>query len=289
MAEAERAWPSKPTVSAVVFSLNEGHLLPDCLERLADFDDLLVCDMASEDDTQAVARAYGARRIEVPRVPIVEQVRQVALDAVTTDWVLFVDADEILPVGFRGLLDRAINEEPAAVAMRLRYDNYAFGYRLSHTLKGSAKYSLLRRGKVRYSDRHPVHVPPDFQGAVVDAPGFMPAIEHLNFRDTDQSLEKVLRYSEHMRSADDRLIRSPWALIRELIRVTIFGGAWRDGRAGVFVVTANVFGRYYAQAKSWESEGFPDLAWSPRERRTLSVVERAQRLLVLVRDAVLRR
>lgn len=252
-------------VTAAVFSHNEAPLLEDCLPRLQDFDELMVCDMESTDETAAVAASYRARLIKVPFASVVEAVRQIAVDAARTEWVLFVDADERVPPGFRRFL--RLEDLPVDVAgVRLRYDNAVFGRQVQHVLRGSAKYSLLRCDLARYEDLR-AHVPPRFVGPVIDAPPAIPAILHLNFRTLEQSFEKTIRYAgSDPRGAD--VFANPFRLPREIAR-DVLAGAWRDGRAGVVVATVNAIGRFYAATLEWEQQGYPDPGFRPAERRLL--------------------
>lgn len=275
-------------ITAVVYSLNEAELLPACLERLGDFDEIVVCDMQSEDDTVAVAESFGARVVPVPRVPIVEQVRQFALDAAATNWVLLVDADEHLPEGFYELLADLVTGRPELAAVRLRYDNLAFGSHVPNALRGSAKYSLLRVAATHFSGSSHPHIPPRFDAPVADAPASVPAILHHNFRTVEQSLEKVLRYARNI-PGEAALLDDPVAIPRLFLRDLVFSGVWRDGRAGLTLVTLNLIGRVYSAALAWEKAGYPDSGWNPRALRTARLLESTQRRLVRARDAIVKR
>lgn len=267
-------------LSAVTFSRNEAYLLPACLSRLTEFDEILVCDMQSSDTTVAVATSCGARVVTVPFAPVIELVRQQAIDAVDTEWVLFVDADEHVPPGWRASL--ALADIPPEIAgVRLRYDNVGFGVPLAYTLKGSAKYALLRSDLTHYEDGR-AHTPPRFTGPVIDAPPSVPSILHLNFRDVRQSVEKTLRYAD----SDPRgveLFANPLQFAREVVRDVVAGGAWRDGRAGVTVVTMSAFGRFYAAALEWERRGYDDPGWRPATRWALALGGVLHRLLTSLR------
>ncbi len=273
------------TVSAVVYSLDEAELLPDCLARLTDFDEIVVCDMQSTDTTVQVAQASGARVVTVPRAPVVEQVRQLGLDAATSDWVLFVDADELLPAGYRAALQPVLDGPADVAAVRLRYDNEAFGRMLEHSLQGSAKYALLRRGKVAYATPARVHEPPTFDGRGIDAPQTVPTIAHRNFRSVTQTTEKILRYAQdnptRLAPLDD-----PLALVRELLRATVFSGAWRDGRAGFAVAALHVFGQLSGSLLAAERSGLLAEDLPRRTTRLLSALTDAQRTVVGARGAV---
>ncbi|MHA7985501.1 glycosyltransferase [Rathayibacter sp. CAU 1779] len=272
------------TVAAVVYSRNEADLLAPCLAAVTGFDEVVVCDMQSSDDTVSVARRAGARVVEVPDARVIEEVRQRGLDAVGTSWVLFVDADEILPPGFSEHVRRMIASAASdgTVAYRLPYANVAFGRQLHSTLVGSAKYSLLSRSGTHYPALGRAHVPPDFDGPIKDAPASVPQILHLNFRGAEQTVEKTLRYSPDV--AGEPSLLTPTGLIRALLRATVFSPVWADGYAGVAVATATVFGRWYAAFLKAERSGILADDLPARELRRVATVSRWQKAAIRSRD-----
>ncbi|NNC11869.1 glycosyltransferase [Planctomonas sp. JC2975] len=274
------------TVAAVVYSRNEADLLPPCLAALTGFDEVIVCDMQSTDDTVGVAERAGARVVEVPDARVIEEVRQRGLDAAGTSWVMFVDADEILPPGFSAHVRRMIAsaDSDGTVAYRLPYANVAFGRPLHSTLVGSAKYSLMSRSGVRFPTPGRAHVPPDFDGPVKDAPPSVPQILHLNFRGAEQTVEKTLRYSPDV--AGESSLLTPTGLIRALLRATVFSRVWADGYAGVAVATATVFGRWYAALLRAERAGILGDDLPARELRRLSSASRWQEAAIRSRETV---
>lgn len=93
-------------ISAFVASHNEASLLGRCLDSIAFCDDVVVIDIASDDDTAEVAAAHGARVLEHPLVPIAERARMNLVGEARHDWLLFLDPDEIFaPVLARQLGD----------------------------------------------------------------------------------------------------------------------------------------------------------------------------------------
>jgi glycosyltransferase involved in cell wall biosynthesis len=96
--------------TAVVLTRNEAENLPRCLASVAWCDEVLVLDSGSSDETVAVARALGARvlvRVPPPPFKIADQ-RNWALDQgeIRTKWVLFLDADEVVPTPLADRLKR---------------------------------------------------------------------------------------------------------------------------------------------------------------------------------------
>ena len=102
----------RASLAVALIALNEERGLPLALASVRDIaDELIVAvDSRTTDGTREVAQ--GARVVEVEFEDFA-QMRNTALEAVTADWVLFLDADEALEGDPRPLLDRpAIWEFP---------------------------------------------------------------------------------------------------------------------------------------------------------------------------------
>lgn len=84
-------------------------------------DEIVVADTGSRDDTIAVARAHGARVISIAWSNDFAAARNAALEPVTADWVLSLDADERLDREARKELPRLLaNREIAAYQVNIR-------------------------------------------------------------------------------------------------------------------------------------------------------------------------
>lgn len=72
-------------------------MLPACLESVKWVDELIVVDTGSEDKTIEIAQKYGARvHTDYKWNDNFSEARNVSLGLCTGDWVLIIDADEIL-------------------------------------------------------------------------------------------------------------------------------------------------------------------------------------------------
>ncbi len=141
---------------AIILTKNEARNVTDCVGSLSWADEVVVFDQFSQDETVELARAAGARVLQHPFENFAQQ-RNAALDAVETDWVFFVDADE------RGT--SALGEETRRVIIKpdvngwwVPRHNYIFG-RLT---LGSGWYPdyqmrLLRHGYAHYDPAREVH------------------------------------------------------------------------------------------------------------------------------------
>lgn len=80
-----------------------------CLESVRRVvDEIVIADTGSTDATVDLAREYGARVIEIPWENNFAAARNRALAEVRTDWVLVLDADEVLDPGASAIIPRLI-------------------------------------------------------------------------------------------------------------------------------------------------------------------------------------
>ena len=69
------------SISVVINTYNEANQLAEILEHLKDFDEIVVCDMDSTDNTVKIAESYGCRVVNFPKgnYNIVEPARDFAI------------------------------------------------------------------------------------------------------------------------------------------------------------------------------------------------------------------
>lgn len=83
------------TLSMIV--KNEEALLPGCLKSVKDWvDEIIIVDTGSSDNTVEVARSFGARVETFAWVDDFSAARNYAQSFVTTPWLLWLDADDLL-------------------------------------------------------------------------------------------------------------------------------------------------------------------------------------------------
>src|SRR5687768_9404472 len=99
-------------VSVLILTYNEQANLGACLAALRWCDDVLVLDSGSTDATVSIAQQWGARILSRPFDEFAAQ-RNFGLEhgALHHEWVLHLDADEVLPAAF---VERLLALEPTA-------------------------------------------------------------------------------------------------------------------------------------------------------------------------------
>lgn len=85
-------------VSILITTLNAASALPECLEALQEFNDVIVIDSHSTDNTKEICEFYKAQYVAYKWNGQYPKKRQWVLENVETkhDYIFFVDADEII-------------------------------------------------------------------------------------------------------------------------------------------------------------------------------------------------
>ena len=98
-----------PTLSLCMIVRNEAELLPRCLESVKGVvDEIVVVDTGSTDDTKGVAEAHGAKVGHFEWCDDFAAARNASLELASSDWILVLDADEILLPGSTHALKAAM-------------------------------------------------------------------------------------------------------------------------------------------------------------------------------------
>ncbi|MCL5126320.1 MAG: glycosyltransferase family 2 protein [Deltaproteobacteria bacterium] len=83
------------SISVVINTLNEEANIADCIRSVQWMaDEVVVCDMHSDDRTLEIAQSLGAHVIYYERTGFVEPARYFAISQAQHEWVLVIDADE---------------------------------------------------------------------------------------------------------------------------------------------------------------------------------------------------
>jgi len=133
-------------VSLVINTLNEEATIRECIESVGDFcDEIVVCDMRSNDKTCEIAQALGAKVITIDPQPFVDGARLFAIEQARGEWVLVLDADERATPDLLAELSKCVGENDVDV-VDIRMDHLFMGKYLKHGIWGrSLKQRFFKR------------------------------------------------------------------------------------------------------------------------------------------------
>jgi len=141
-------------VSVFIPVRNEAKNLPRCLQALGNVGEVYVIDSQSTDDTVEIARAHGAKVVQFHYPGGWPKKRQWAMNTLPLayDWILLLDADEILTPELEQEIRAAI-QNPALNGYFIQLRMWFLGRALRYGDVGLWKMSLFRRGKGGYECR----------------------------------------------------------------------------------------------------------------------------------------
>jgi len=140
----------KIPVTVIVPVKNEETKLPLCLEQLRRFSQVMVVDSSSTDNTPAIAKSFQAEYHNFEWNGKFPKKRNWALRniSIKNDWVLFLDADEILTPEFQNELAEKI-KNPQINGYWITYLNHFMGKRLRFGDQ-MKKLPLFRKGTAEF-------------------------------------------------------------------------------------------------------------------------------------------
>ncbi len=234
----------KPRISAIIHTLNEELNIGNALRSVASWvDEIIVVDMYSQDRTVEIARSFGATVYFFEKQGSADPARNFSREKAAGDWIMALDADEIVPIELSQELVRIAEEDRADICLTPRV-NYFGGFPLLHTGWGpdQDRYDrFYRKGALEYSPNIHTGVRRK-EGSRVLALPYRPglAIIHFNYLNVSHCIEKLDRYTdieaaqalqagESMRAAD-LLIRP----LREFVGRYFRRQGFRDGWPGLY-------------------------------------------------------
>lgn len=113
------------TLATYLIVKDESKLITRALDSARECDEIVVCDTGSTDDTREVVGGWEQGRVRLVEFAWCDHfaaARNAALDAVTADWCLILDADEQFAPGTIPAVRSAIAEAEAAGIQSLRFE-----------------------------------------------------------------------------------------------------------------------------------------------------------------------
>ncbi len=140
-----------PTLSVVLATYNEAANLARCLQSIqAIANEIIVVDGSSTDTTRDIAQSFNAKVTKTSNKPNFHINKQMAISKAKSDWILQLDADEVIPQKLRTEIKSVIRSDSPQDAFWIKRQNFFLGRFLT---KGGQfpdpVIRLFRRGRAR--------------------------------------------------------------------------------------------------------------------------------------------
>ena len=251
---------AKNKITVLIITYNEIGYIENCLQSVDFADEIIVVDSYSSDGTYEYLVSH-------PRVKVVQHPfenftlqKSYALQQATNDWILFLDADEVVPEPLKEEILNTVNSDETHVAYWF-YRQFMFG---DQPLRFSGwqtdkNYRLFRKSKAKFSDRKIVHETLEVDGTS----GILKEkLIHYCYKDYEDYKGKMLNYGR-MKAKEDffkektfnyffYIFKPAWKFFNHyILRLGIF-----DGKKGRIICYLNALGvlERYKELKQLETK-----------------------------------
>jgi glycosyltransferase involved in cell wall biosynthesis len=271
-------------VSVLIPIKNEAENLPRCLECVRWADEILVVDSHSTDGSVEIAESYGAKVIQFDFNGSWPKKKNWALENLkfNNDWVLILDADEVLPPEAQAEISDATTNSDGLAGYWINRRFFFLGRWLRHSYYPNWNLRLFRHSLGRYerlttaetqSGDNEVH-----EHVIVQGPTgrLRCEMDHYAFPSVEVFIEKHNRYSNwEARVAADKLAhgssadlssaqverrrqlkmlsqRLPFRPLLRFLYIYIWQKGFLDGRDGYYFARLHATYEFLSVAKTYE-------------------------------------
>lgn len=178
-------------ITGIIPTFNEETNVEAALQSLSFVDELIVVDSFSTDRTLEIAKRYGAKIIQREYEHSASQ-KNWAIPQATHEWIVLLDADEVLPQELQKEIVAKVSAHPTEVAFWINRNNDFMGKRIKYSgWQGDKVIRLFKRDACRYEDKR-VHAEILAEGTVGVLSG---SIDHNTYKGIDAYIQKLNRYA----------------------------------------------------------------------------------------------
>ncbi len=245
--------PRAATLAVALIVKNEAQNLAACLESVSGWaDEIVILDSGSTDATEDIARRFTQSFHRSEDWPGFGPQRQRAQTYVTSDWILWLDADERLTPPLRASIDQVLASPPANTIYRVARLSWAFGQFIRHCGWYPGYVERLHPRALTQYDNALVH-----ESLVLPAGSRLETLRgdllHFTYATVDEHLRKSSTYAiawAEQRAAAGKtgsLLTATLHAIARFIRTYFLRLGVLDGKAGFLLsvmAAQSVFNKY---------------------------------------------
>lgn len=249
-------------ISVVINTLNEEKNIERAIKSVLWADEIVVCDMYSDDKTVELAKKLGAKVFEHKKTDYVEPARNFAISHALGDWILILDADEEIPKPLGEKLREMVNKPIVAEYVQIPRKNIIFGKWMKASMWWpDHNIRFFKKGTVVWSDK--IHSNPQTTGEGIKLEAQEEnSIVHYHYDSISQFFERMDRYStiqaKELKAAGlkfnwEDLFKKP---LGEFLSRYFANRGFEDGLHGLALSFLQGFSFLLVYLKLWEMEGF---------------------------------
>lgn len=180
----------KISVSVFIIAQNEEQHIARVIKSCQDFDEIIVVDSGSTDNTKQIAESLGAKVMHNDWPGYARQ-KQYAMSLCKHDWVLNLDADEELTFDFIEVTKTFI-QQSNYVALKCRRNDWFLGKFFPTSIRLPTNTRLFKKQHIQYYLDNLVHEGPKINGKIKHTSVYF---KHYGYADIETLNKKYEYYS----------------------------------------------------------------------------------------------
>lgn len=240
-------------ISVIMLTRNSSEYLIQSLNALEMFNEIIVLDNGSTDDTLEIARSFKNVNLHTHEFIGFGPLKQLAVSLAANDWILSIDSDEIIRKKLgEEILSLSLDKESVYAIKR---DNY-YAERLVRCCGWNNDYvlRLFHRNKVYFNDKQ-VHESLIIGDAKVQKLNY--SMQHYSFKNAEELIYKMQHYStlyalENTGKKGSSVWKAWSRACFAFIKNYIFQKGFVCGYEGLLISVSNANGVFYKYIKLLE-------------------------------------
>lgn len=248
-------------ISVIINTFNEEKNIETALKSVSFADEVIVCDMNSQDNTVEIAKKSGAQVIFYKYTGFVEPARNFAISKVSNPWILILDADERIENELRVRIKEIVAKTKNYDFVKIPRKNIIFGKWVKSGWWPDYQIRLFKKGKVTWGDK--IHSQPKTLGKGLSLPTEEKyALIHNNYQSIGQFIERMNRYTTiEADELEKQKVKFEWKYLiekplSEFLSRFFANKGYQDGLHGLVLSILQAISFFVVYLKVWENSKF---------------------------------
>lgn len=249
-------------ISVVINTLNESKNIERAINSVKWANEIVVCDMHSEDKTVEIAKKMGAKVIYHKKEDYVELARNFAISKASGDWILIIDPDEEIPQSLKLRLLEISSKMHQIDFVKIPRKNIIFGSWMKTSMWWpDYNTRFFKKGKVEWKPK--IHRQPEVSGEGLELSAEESlAIVHHNYQSIGQFIGRMNRYTQvEAKELKKEGYKFKWQdlldkPLGEFLSRFFANRGFEDGLHGLSLSLLQAFSVLLVYLKLWEESNF---------------------------------
>ncbi len=242
-------------LSVAVIVKNEEKNLPKMLDSIAWADEIVVLDTGSQDKTIEIAKAAGCLVYESEWLGF-GKCKQIAVDYCSNNWILSLDADEVVTPQLKSKIESIIGNETKYSGYRIKRKSFYLNKMINHCgWNHDYTLRLFKKDKGHFNSKL-VHESVQIEGNI----GYIHEhLLHYTYPTINSHLTKMILYSDlasrsHSKKKTTSLAGAYFKANWKFWKMYLFQLGFLDGKIGFILCFNSAMGVFWKYAKLWENQ-----------------------------------